>query len=792
MVKAEGPVTADIWIISDAPTDLDERTGRPLMGNIGMLLDGLLREAGISRAECYIRTISRDKPPGNNIGYFFEDSKCTKPKSFWNQELEVLRNELILYRPNIVIALGPIAMFYLTGNQGINGFRGYITDSTLVPGQKVIATVHPKVTNMEHKYAFQTVMDFRKAIANSTSPAMVEDKRELLIANSANEFVDYLNYILEHIDSPVGLDIETLSPGAHINIIGVAESSQRAMSFNFLRGKMPKYPSHQEEEVWYKIAEICKEKELIMQNGAYDSGVLWHNNGIYCEKFNKDIMLAAHACWPETPRSLGFLASICLNVPPWKHTSSETPELYNAADAANTVGIWNVLEKEMTKLGVKQTHDFEIAQIQVANSMQLKGILIDRTKQKELINETTDAMYKLEKELFEILGKKINYGSPKQLQSLLYIDMHLPVQYKRRKNSNDPQTVTADAEALTKLSRICDNPILQKILTLKKKQKLMTFLDITVSPENTVHTCYNITGATMSEQGKETVLDNEDSYKSFGRWSSSASIILPFGSGNLQNIPPEARKMYDAGNGKVFVQADYKQAEAVVVAYLIGDEKLKKLFSDSFGKSEEYCKENFLDVHRWTACDMFGVPLSDVTPAQRKVGKTIRHANNYSAGPGVLASKLGIPMKDAKELMTRYHLKCPQLRLWQEMIQNELRQSRCLTNLLGRKHKFLTRWGDDLFRSAYSFKPQSTVGDLLNEALVELDNEYGDVLDIAIQLHDAIYVRVDDNPEQIQFAKDALKDCMITRVQPLKNDIGEEFWIDVDYKVGRYWGDLKD
>ena len=67
-------------------------------------------------------------------------------------------------------------------------------------------------------------------------------------------------------------------------------------------------------------------------------------------------------------------------------------------------------------------------------------------------------------------------------------------------------------------------------------------------------------------------------------------------------------------------------AEAVVVAYLINDVKLKKLLQDSFGKSDEECVENGWDVHKITAASMFGCSVFDVTKEQRTVGKTIRHA----------------------------------------------------------------------------------------------------------------------------------------------------------------------
>jgi DNA polymerase-1 len=262
--------------------------------------------------------------------------------------------------------------------------------------------------------------------------------------------------------------------------------------------------------------------------------------------------------------------------------------------------------------------------------------------------------------------------------------------------------------------------------------------------------------------------------------------------------------MYYAGDGKVFLQADYKQAEAVVVAYLIGDKKLQNLFKASFGLSDSECKARNLDVHKITAASMAGFKVDfvdgesglrvvfsqEVSGDMRRVGKTIRHAKNYSAGPGVLANKLGISMPAAKQLMTTYDLANPELQIWQRNdIQVQLKETRTLTNLFGRKHKFLDRWGDDLFRSSYSFIPQSTVGDLLNKALIILHDEFGQEVTIALQLHDAIYIIVDDNEAAIERGKWILKHCMIERVQPLVAK-GQEFFIDIDYAVCRYWGEL--
>jgi DNA polymerase-1 len=242
--------------------------------------------------------------------------------------------------------------------------------------------------------------------------------------------------------------------------------------------------------------------------------------------------------------------------------------------------------------------------------------------------------------------------------------------------------------------------------------------------------------------------------------------------------------MYKAPKGWKIVQADYSQAEAVVVAYLIGDHKLKKLFKDSFGLSKTEKKP--YDIHRLTFAQMAGITIDQVTPEQRQAGKTVRHAASYSAGPQVLANRLGVKLSEAKVLIDMYHRANPSLRMWYQQIQQELKRSRTLYNLFGRKHRFLDRWGDSLFRSAYSYIPQSTIGDLLNKAILRVYNEMPSLpfdLIILLQLHDAMYTMVEEAnvDKTIKF----MRKCMLI---PLVFN-NEEFIIDVDFKVGDSWAE---
>lgn len=795
-VCTEGPADATVMLVGEAPGPDEFYTGKNFVGKTGRMLDLLLKQTPIVKEKCLLSSVCRDQPPGSNIGFFFEDSKRTKPKPLLQKYIDMLKHDIQTFKPNIVVGLGRTALFALTGQTSLNSFRGYVMESTLVAGQKVLCTYSPESVEDEWKLNFPTIMDLRKAYINSLTPDLPKDTRILQASPSKREFIQYLQWLtLEH-KAPVAFDVETKSPGSHIDIIGFADSPDHAISFDFFNGRQPKFSPAEEMEIWYWLAQAVETCPVITHNGTYDISVLWYNNHILVRKLHADTLVAGHVAWPESPRSLGFLASLCLNVPAWKHTQASLPTLYNAGDAANTFGIWKVLEAEMVRQGVMDTFNFEMRQIYPASMMQLQGVPVNRQLQQDMLHSTaTDEegipkgimprLQYLEKEIEQLLGKKVNLNSHLQMKNVLYVDLGLPEQYKRRKSKFEARKVTADAEALKKLSRISDNPVLVKIMEFKKLNKLMQFVNTTVSPAGRIHTCYNITGATMQRETKGFVVDDEDQYKSFGRWSSSASIILPYGPGNNQNIPKKARKIYHWPGYKI-VSPDYMQAEAVVVAYLIQDMMLIRMFEESFGKTREYRTKHNLDVHKLTAAQMFGLDINSVEKKQRDVGKTIRHANNYSAGPGVLAAKLNVSLAEAKKLMQTYHNTCPQLRLWQSRIQEELKQTRTLTNLLGRKHKFTERWGDNLFRSAYSYKPQSTVGDLMNLALCNIYEKHGDYIHMWAQLHDAVYFYCPE--EEIPTVMKLVRKEMLI---PLTCN-GMTFQIDCDFSVGDTWGDLEE
>ena len=791
-VNIEGPPTANIMLVGEAPGKEEDRVGKPFIGPAGHTLDILLDQSGIVRYNCLITNVAKEKPPGNKIDFFFEDKKKTMPKPILQKWLTELKEEIELYRPNIIVALGATALWALTGKHSIKAARGYLTTCTLAKGFKVLPTYHPQAVNYEWQLHLPVILDLRKAARHSLDSTLPKDERPLKASPSKREFIDFLKH-LEETKQVIAVDIETTAD-AHIDIMGIADSPEHALSFSFLSNKKPRYSIEEETEVWHHLGKVLSNNPLIMHNAVYDATVLWLHNNILCNNII-DTMIMAHVLWPELPRSLGFVASICLDVPEWKYLSQQLPTLYNAMDAANTFGIEEIMRVELISQDLLKTFEFENSQIHPCIMLQLQGMKIDVAKKETFREDVLTRLLDLQGEIDKLAGREINLSSSTQMKELLYGTLNLEPQFKRRKSVTETRKLTTDAEALTKLKRkYPKSPILDKIIDAKKLVKLVSsFTGFEVSPEGRVHTSYNITGATMQRQKKETVLDDEDSYRSFGRWSSSKSIILPYGSGNLQNIPPEVRKLYIAGEGNKLIQADYIQAEAVVVAYLSGDNILIDMFKQSFGASREERKENSWDVHRIKAAQVFGIPVHDVTKEQRKIGKTLRHALSYSAGPAVLMNKLNISMKEAKDLIRIDRDTNPHMELWYRSIQEELRNTRTLTNLLGRRHRFLDRWpkpgeefGSHLFRSAYSYKPQSTVGDLLNKSLVKLYNEHGEELAISLQLHDAIYTIVPKS-----FAEEAISLMKEAMLHELSYK-GETFTIDVDFSIGDNWGEMED
>src|SRR5215468_5746534 len=168
-VPPDGPPSARVMIVGEAPGVEEEQQGRPFVGPSGNELNRMLQEAGILRSECFVTNLCKERPPRNEIGLWIRNSlkfgsKPTKedekrraagvePRTFvrFRDKLvdprvqigaNLLAKEIELVKPEIIITVGNSSMWALTGKWGITKWRGSMLYSE-ASHTKVIPTYHP-------------------------------------------------------------------------------------------------------------------------------------------------------------------------------------------------------------------------------------------------------------------------------------------------------------------------------------------------------------------------------------------------------------------------------------------------------------------------------------------------------------------------------------------------------------------------------------------------------------------------------------------------------------------------
>jgi DNA polymerase len=117
-------------IVGEAPGAQEDAAGRPFVGKGGQLLDQLLTDAGMARADAGVLNVIKCRPPGNRRPAATEVGNC-RP---------YLERQLDLLKPRLVVALGLTAAAWFLGRTTLSAARGRVHE---VNGRKVLATYHP-------------------------------------------------------------------------------------------------------------------------------------------------------------------------------------------------------------------------------------------------------------------------------------------------------------------------------------------------------------------------------------------------------------------------------------------------------------------------------------------------------------------------------------------------------------------------------------------------------------------------------------------------------------------------
>ncbi len=329
-----------------------------------------------------------------------------------------------------------------------------------------------------------------------------------------------------------------------------------------------------------------------------------------------------------------------------------------AAEDADTA--WRLTELLEQRLAAEELlplyQQLEIPLIEVLAEMELTGISIDVPFLRRLGEEMDRQLARQEEEIYRLAGRRFNIASLRELQKVLFEELHLPVQ-RRTGIKNEPST---DQESLEKLAAL-GHELPKRLIEYRQLTKLKnTYVDVLprlVHPRTgRIHTSFNQTAV-------ET-----------GRLSSSEP--------NLQNIPArteqgaQLRKAFIPRRGWLLISADYSQIELRLLAHFSGDPALQQAFAED------------RDIHAAVAAEIFHVPLAAVTKAQRAVAKTVNFGVIYGMSAAGLANRLSIPRDQAEAFIDAYFQRYPKVLDYQQRLLAEAHATGMVRTILGRKRFF--------------------------------------------------------------------------------------------------------
>jgi DNA polymerase-1 len=358
--------------------------------------------------------------------------------------------------------------------------------------------------------------------------------------------------------------------------------------------------------------------------------------------------------------------------------------------------------------------------VSVLSHIERYGVLIDAQLLQKQSRSLAKRLLRLEEKIYQRVGRTFNLGSPKQLQTILFIEQGLPILEKT------PTGQASTSEAVLQALAI-RFPLAKLILKHRSLSKLKsTYTDklpLQINPKTgRIHTSYHQAAVVT------------------GRLSSSDP--------NLQNIPArtkEGRKIrqaFIAPVGYQIMAADYSQIELRIVAHFSQDKGLLDAFAQG------------LDIHRATAAEVLNIPLHQVNFEQRRSAKAVNFGLIYGMSAFGLARQLGISREAAKNYIDRYFARYPGVKDYMQRTRQQAHEQAYVTTLLGRRlHLTYINSSDPLQRkaserAAINAPLQGSAADIIKKAMITIDSALSQhhlKAHMIMQVHDELVFEVADS-----------------------------------------------
>jgi DNA polymerase-1 len=413
---------------------------------------------------------------------------------------------------------------------------------------------------------------------------------------------------------------------------------------------------------------------------------------------------------------------------------------YASEDADITFQLKNVIAPLVQKREVESVlNNIEHPLIQVLASMESEGVKIDEPFLRNYSEELGKDLIVLREEIYSISGAEFNLDSPKQMGDILFEKMGLPNGEKTKTGQ-----YSTNEEVLSKLEK--EHPIIGKILDYRELTKLRsTYVDSLpnlIHPKTgRIHTTFNQTIAAT------------------GRLSS----VSP----NLQNIPirtdrgQQVRKAFIARDeDHILISADYSQIELRLVAEIAQEEAMLEAFRTG------------IDIHTATAAKVYGVALDAVTREMRSKAKMVNFGIIYSISAFGLSQRLGVPRKEAAELIENYFAQYPGIKNYMNDTLEFARANGYVKTMMGRR-RYLKDINSRNFtvrgfaeREAINSPVQGSAADLIKIAMIRIHDEFKKQnlkSRMTLQVHDELVF--DAHKSELDIVIPLVENCMKTAIE---------------------------
>jgi DNA polymerase-1 len=525
-----------------------------------------------------------------------------------------------------------------------------------------------------------------------------------------------------------------------------------------------------------------------LQNAKYDR-LIFLRHGLTLEGVVMDTLLADYLRDAAAKHGLEVMAEREFNFTPtsfnelvgkgqtFADVAIPTASLYCGMDVHVTRRLALRLRQQLETMGAKLLTLLEQVEQPlepVLAVMEATGIRIDLPYLKELSVELGNTLNQLEEQAHKAAGMNFNLASPKQLGELLFETLGL----NRKKSRRTKTGWSTDATVLEKLE--ADHPVVPLVLEHRILSKLRsTYVDalpqLVEAETGRVHTDFN------------------QAVTATGRLSSSNP--------NLQNIPVRTkfsrriRKAFLPQEGWQLLSADYSQIELRILTHLSGEEVLQEAYRSGD------------DVHALTARLLLN--KDEVSPDERRLGKTINFGVIYGMGAQRFARETGVSQSEAKDFLSLYKQRYPKVFAFLELQERLALSKGYVETLLGRRRPFnfdrnglgrllgkdpmeidleVARRGGmeaQQLRAAANAPIQGSSADIIKVAMVQLQRQINETAlpaRLLLQVHDELVLEV--NPTALEAVQ---KLVISTMEQAVKLSVP----LVVETGVGDNWREAK-